>query len=155
MPMGTRKRHTTTISSTSSGNATSKRRQNQLVRDPVTVNAQQRNDIDERPLTQSDIPLIVKKVVDSLSETGGRPSRTIDTSNQAPEATVRSSSIMVEPPCDVRNIDSAAGLSGMTISTNDREIVTANKEVDALQVQKGCSIVQMSLLLQGHFVSDS
>ena len=96
MPMGTRKRRTTTISSTSGGNATSKRRRNQLVRDPVTVNAQQRNDIDERPLTRSDIPLIVKQVVDSLSETGGRPSRTIDTSNHAPEATSCFSSIMVE-----------------------------------------------------------
>ena len=90
----------------------------------MTVNAQQRNDIDERPLTQSDIPPIVKRVVDSLSEAGGRPSRTIDTSNQAPEATSRSSSMMVEPPRD-------AGLSGTMILTNDREIVTANNEVDA------------------------
>ena len=96
----------------------------------MTVDAQQRNDIDEHPLTQSDIPVIVKQVVDSLSETGGRPPRTIDSSNQAPEATGRSSSIMVEPLRDVRNIDSAAGLSGMTISMNDREIVTANNEVD-------------------------
>ena len=95
------------------------------------VNAQQRNDIDERLLTQSDIPLIVKQVVDSLSETGGRPSRTIDTSNQAPKATGRSSSIMVEQPRDVRNNDLDSGLSGTTISTNDREIVTANNEVDA------------------------
>ena len=101
------------------------------MRDPVTVNAQQRNDIDERPLTQSDIPLIVKRVVDSLSEAGGRPSRTIDTSNQAPEATGRSSSMIVEPPHDVANIHSDAGLSGTTISTNDREIVMANNEVDA------------------------
>ena len=131
MPMGTRKRRTTTISSTSGGNTTSKRQRNQLVRDSVMVNAQQRNDIDERLLTQSDIPLIVKQVIDSLSETGGRPSRMIDTSNQAPEATGRSSSVMVEPPRDVRNIDSDAGLSGMTISMNDREIVTANNEVDA------------------------
>ena len=69
--------------------------------------------------------------VDSLSETGGRPSRTIDTSNQVPEATGRSSSIMVEPPHDVRNIDSAAGLSETMISTNDRVIVTANNKVDA------------------------
>ena len=97
----------------------------------MTVDAQQRNDIDERPLTQSDIPLIVKQVVDSLSKTGGRPSRTINSNNQAPEATGRSSSIMVEPPRDVRNIDSAAGLSGTTISTNDREIVTTNNEEDA------------------------
>ena len=131
MPMGTRKRRTTTISSTSGGNVTSKRRRNQLVRDPVTVNAQQRNDIDERPLTRNNIPLIVKQVVDSLSETGGRPSRTIDTSNQAPKATGHSSSIMVELPRDVRNIDSDAGLSGTTISTNDRQIVTANNKVDA------------------------
>ena len=101
------------------------------MRDPVTVNAQQRNDIDERLLAQSDIPVIVKQVVDSLSETGGRSNRTIDSSNQAPKATGRSSSIMVEPPRDVRNIDSVAGLSGTTISTNDREIVTANNEVDA------------------------
>ena len=119
MPMGTRKRCTTTTSSTSSGNTTSKRRRNQLVRDLVTVKAQQRNDIDERLLTHSDIPLIVKQVVDSLSEIGGRPSRLIDTSNQAPKATSHPSSIMVEPPRDVRNIDSAAGLSGTTISTND------------------------------------
>ena len=119
MPMGTRKRRTTTISSTSDGNATSKRQQNQLVRDPVMVNAQQRNDIDERLLTQSDIPLIVKQVVDSLSETCGRPSRMIDTSNQAPEATGRSSYIMVETPRDVWNIDSDTGLSGTTISTNN------------------------------------
>ena len=53
--MGTRKRRTATVSSTSGMNATSKRRRNQLVRDLVTVNAQQRNDIDECPLTQSDI----------------------------------------------------------------------------------------------------
>ena len=120
MPMGTYKRCTTTISSTSGGTATSKRRRNQLVQDPVTDNAQQRNDIDERLLTQSDIPLIVEQVVDSLSETGGRPSRTINTSNQAPEATSHSSSIMVELPRDVRNMDSDAGLSGTKISTNDR-----------------------------------
>ena len=85
----------------------------------MTVNAQQRNDIDERPLTQSDIPLIVKRVVDSLSEAAGRSSRTIDTSNQAPEATGRSSSMVVEPPRDVANIHSDAVLSGATISTND------------------------------------
>ena len=96
----------------------------------MTVNAQQRNDIDERPLTWSDIPLIVKQVVNSLSKTGGRPSRMIDTSNQAPKATGRSSFIMVEPPRNVRNIDSDAGLSGTMISTSDREIVTANNEVD-------------------------
>ena len=131
MPMGTHKRCTTTVSSTSGVNATSKRRRNQLVRDPMTVNAQQRNDIDEHPLTQSNIPLIVKRVVDSLSEAGGRPSRMIDTSNQVPEATGRSSSMMVERPRDVANIHSDAGLSGATISTNDREIVTANNEVDA------------------------
>ena len=131
MPMGTRKRRSTTVSSTSGVNATSKRRRNQLVRDPVTVNAQQRNDIDERPLTQSDIPLIVKRVVDSLSEAGGRPSKTIDTSNQTPEATGRSSSMMLEPPRDAANIHSNAVRSGATISTNDREIVTANNEVDA------------------------
>ena len=70
-------------------------------------------------------------MVDSLSEAGGRPSRMIDTSNRAPEATSRSSSMMVEPPRDVANIHSDAGLSGVTISTNDREIVTANNEVDA------------------------
>ena len=35
------------------------------MRDPMTVNAQQRNDVEECPLTQSDIPLIVKQVVDS------------------------------------------------------------------------------------------
>ena len=75
--------------------------------------------IEERPLTQSDIPLIVKQVVDLLSETGGRPSRTIDSLNQIPKATGRSSSIMVEPQCEIRNIDLAAGLSGLTISTND------------------------------------
>ena len=90
----------------------------------MTVNAQQRNDIDERLLTQSDIPPIVKQVVDSLSEAGGRPSRTIDTSNQVPEATSRFSSMMVEPLHD-------AGLYGTTTLTNDREIVTANNEVDA------------------------
>ena len=97
----------------------------------MTVNVQQRNDIDERPLTWSNIPIIVKQVVDSLSENGGRPSRTIDTSNQAPEATGCSSSIMVEPPRDVRNINSDAGLSGTMILTSDQEIVTANNEVDA------------------------
>ena len=86
---------------------------NQLVQDPVMINAQQWNDIEERPLTQSNIPLIVKKVVDYLSETGGRPFRTIDSRNQAPEATGRSSSIMVEPPHDIRNINLATGLSGM------------------------------------------
>ena len=131
MLMGTCKRCTTTISSTSAGNPTSKRQPNQLVPDAVMVNAQQRNDIEECPLTQSNIPLIVKQVVDSLSETGGRPSRTINSRNQAPEATGHSSSIMVEPLRDVRNINSAAGLSGTTISMNDREIVTANNEVDA------------------------
>ena len=97
----------------------------------MTVNAQQRNDIDECPLTQSDIPLIVKGVVDSLSEAAERPSRTINTSNQAPEATGRSSSMMVKSPHDVANIHLDAGLSGAMISTNDREIVTANNEVDA------------------------
>ena len=137
MRMGTHKRHTTTISSTSGGNTTSKRRRNQLVRDLMTVNAQQRNDIEEHPLTQSNIPLIVKQVVDSLFETGGRPSRTIDSRNLAPEATSCSSPIMVEPPRDVRNIDSAAGLSETTISMNDREIVTANNEVDASTSRKG------------------
>ena len=119
MPMGTCKRRTTTVSSTSGVNATSKKRRNQLVQDPVSVNAQQRNDIDEHPLTQSDIPLIVKRVVDSLSEADGRPCRTIDTSNQTPEATGRSSSMVVEPPHDAANIRSDAGLSGATISTND------------------------------------
>ena len=119
MWMGTHKRHTTTISSTSGGNTTSKKRRNQPVQDPVTVNTLQGNDIQEHPLTQSDIPLIVKQVVDSLSETGGRPSRMIDSGNQAPEATGRLSSIMVEPLRDVRNINSTAGLSGTTISTND------------------------------------
>ena len=68
MPVGTHKRHTTTISSTSGRNTTN-------------VNTQQRNDIEERPLTQSDIPLIVKQVVDSLSETDGRPFKTIDSIN--------------------------------------------------------------------------
>ena len=97
----------------------------------MTVNVQQRNDIDERPLTWSNIPIIVKQVVDSLSENGGRPSRTIDTSNQAPEATGRSSSVMVEPPRDVANIHLDAVLSGATISTNDQEMVTANNEIDA------------------------
>ena len=87
----------------------------------MTVNAQQRNDIEERPLTRSDIPLIVKQVVDSCPKLveDGRPSRTIDSRNQAPEATGRSNSIMVEPPRDVRNIGSAAGLSRTTILMNE------------------------------------
>ena len=75
-------------------------------------------------------------MVDSLSKTGGKPSRMIDSSNQAPKATSHSSSIMVEPPRDVRNIDSAAGLSGMTILMNDREIVTASNKVDASTSRK-------------------
>lgn len=77
-------------------------------------NAQQRNDIEDRLLTRSNIPRIVKQMVDLLSETGGRPSKTINSRNRDPEAT-RSSSIMVEPPRDVRNIDLAAALSRMTI----------------------------------------
>ena len=41
------------------------------------------------PANTERYPLIVKRVVDSLSEAGGRPSRMIDTSNRAPEATSR------------------------------------------------------------------
>ena len=37
-------------------------------------NAQQRHDIENHPLTQSDILQIVKQVVNLLSEIGGRPS---------------------------------------------------------------------------------
>ena len=81
-------------------------------------NAQQRNDIKNRPLTQSDIPRIVEQVIDLLSETGGRLSRMINNGSQDPEASC-SSSIMIELPCDVRNIDLAATLSGMMISMND------------------------------------
>ena len=80
-------------------------------------NAQRWNDIEHHLLAQSDIPQIVQQVVDSLSKTGRRPSRTIDSRNQDPKATPCSSSIMVEPPRDIRNIDSAATLSEMTIST--------------------------------------
>ena len=78
----------------------------------------------------------------------------IDSGSQNPEAS-HSSSIMVEPSCDVRNIDLAATLSVTMILTNDLETVTANDKADASTSKKELSIVQMSLLLQGHFVSDS
>ena len=96
----------------------------------MTDNVQWRNDIEESLLTQSDILQIVKQLVDSLSETGGRPSRTIHSRNQDPKATLCSFT-MVESPHGVRNIDLAAALCGMTISMNNQEIVTTNDEVDA------------------------
>ena len=53
-----------------------------------------------------------------------------DSRNQDPKAAF-SNFIMIESPHDVQNIDSAAALSGMTISMNNQEIVTTNDEVDA------------------------
>ena len=43
---------------------------------------------------------------------------------------------MGKSPCDVRNIDSTATLSKTTISTNDRETVTANNKVVAYTSRK-------------------
>ena len=81
-------------------------------------NAQQRNDIEDCLLTWSSIPQIVKRMVDLLSKTGVRPSKTINSRNRDPKAT-HSNSIVVEPPCNVRNIDLASALLGMTILMND------------------------------------
>ena len=118
------KRCTTTTLLRSGRNAASKKPRNQQVQGSMTDKAQQRNEINNHPLTQRDILQIVQQMVDLLGE---RFTSTSDNRNKNLGTTCFSfrTPMVVEPPPDISISGSATTQSGTRTLMNDQRTVTS------------------------------